>query len=33
MLKCATRYPGELFAGSPATIQALKAGIARQQGR
>ena len=33
MLKYATRYPEELFAGSPATIQALKAGIARQQGR
>jgi spermidine synthase len=33
MLKYATRYPEELFSGSPATIQALKAGIARQQGR
>ena len=33
MLKYATRYPDELFTGSPATIQALKAGIARQQGR
>src|SRR5215203_4932843 len=33
MLKHATRYPDELFTGSPATIQALKAGIARQQGR
>ena len=33
MLKFATRYPDELFTGSPATIQALKAGIARQQGR
>jgi len=33
MLKYATRYPEELFIGSPATIQALKAAIARQQGR
>jgi spermidine synthase len=33
MLKYATRYPDELFAGSPSTLQALKAGIARQQGR
>jgi len=33
MLKHATRYPDELFVGSPSTIQALKAGIARQQGR
>jgi spermidine synthase len=33
MLKYATRYPDELFTGSPATLQALKAGIARQQGR
>jgi spermidine synthase len=33
MLKYATRYPDELFTGSPSTLQALKAGIARQQGR
>jgi spermidine synthase len=33
MLRHATRFPDELFAGSDATIQALKAGIARQQGR
>jgi spermidine synthase len=33
MLRYATRFPDELFAGSPATIEALKAGIARQQGR
>ena len=33
MLKHATRFPDELFIGSPATIQALRAGIARQQGR
>jgi spermidine synthase len=33
MLKYATRYPDELFVGSPSTLQALKAGIARQQGR
>jgi spermidine synthase len=33
MLKYATRYPDELFSGSPATLQALRAGIARQQGR
>jgi spermidine synthase len=33
MLKYATRFPDELFAGSEATIQALRAGIAREQGR
>ena len=33
MLKHATRYPDELFTGSEATLQALRAGIARQQGR
>ena len=33
MLKHATRFPDELFAGSEATMQALRAGIARQQGR
>ena len=33
MLRHATRYPDELFAGSEATLQALRAGIARQQGR
>jgi spermidine synthase len=33
MLRHATRFPDELFAGSDATIEALKAGIARQQGR
>jgi spermidine synthase len=33
MLKHATRFPDELFAASPTTIEALKSGIARQQGR
>jgi spermidine synthase len=33
MLKHATRFPAELFAGSPATLKALESGIARQQGR
>jgi spermidine synthase len=33
MLKHATRFPDELFAGSEATLQALRMGIARQQGR
>ena len=33
MLKHVTRFPDELFTGTPATIEALKAGIARQQGR
>jgi spermidine synthase len=33
MLKYATRFPDELFAGSEATMQALRAGIAREQGR
>jgi spermidine synthase len=33
MLRHATRFPDELFAGSDATIEALKAGIARHQGR
>jgi spermidine synthase len=33
MLKHAARYPEELFSGSPATIQSLRQGIAREQGR
>ena len=33
MLTHATRFPDELFTGSEATMQALRAGIARQQGR
>ena len=33
MLRHATRFPDELFAGSPATLQALRSAIARQQGR
>jgi spermidine synthase len=33
MLKHATRFPDELFAGSPQMLQALRLGIARQQGR
>jgi spermidine synthase len=33
MLKHAARFPDELFAGSEATLQALRAGIAREQGR
>jgi spermidine synthase len=33
MLKYATRFPDELFAGSSSTLQALRMGIARQQGR
>ena len=33
MLKHATRFPDELLGGSEATIQALRMGIARQQGR
>ncbi len=33
MLKYATRFPEELFIGSPATMQALRNGVAREQGR
>ena len=33
MLRHASRFPDELFAGTPATLQALRSGIARQQGR
>ena len=32
MLKHATRFPEELFTGSPATMQALRAGIASAAG-
>ena len=33
MLAYAHRYPDELFIGSPQTIEALKAGIRREQGQ
>jgi spermidine synthase len=33
MLKYATRFPDELFTAAPSTIQGLKTGIAREQGR
>jgi spermidine synthase len=33
MLAYVRRYPDELFAGSPETIRALRAGIQREQGR
>ena len=33
MLKYATRFPDELFTASPSTLQALRNGIAREQGR
>jgi spermidine synthase len=33
MLKHASRFPDELFTASPSTIQALRMGIAREQGR
>lgn len=33
MLKHATRFPDELFTASPATLQSLRMGIAREQGR
>jgi spermidine synthase len=33
MLKHATRFPDELFVASPGTIQALRSGILREQGR
>ena len=33
MLRYSARFPDELFAGSPSTLQALRSGIAREQGR
>ena len=33
MLKHATRFPDELFTASPSTMQTLRMGIAREQGR
>jgi len=33
MLKHATRFPDELFTASPSTLQALRMGVAREQGR
>jgi hypothetical protein len=33
MLRHATRFPDELFTAAPGTMNALRAGIAREQGR